>query len=355
MPVEVEVINVTKRFGDVVAVDNVSFEVMKGEFFSLLGPSGCGKTTTLRIIAGLEEMDGGTVKLAGEVVNDVPAHKRHIGMVFQGLALFPHMSVFDNIAFGLKMYKFPGEEIEGRVNKILDIVEMPAETFAKRGIKQLSGGQQQRVEIARALVIEPKVLLLDEPLGPLDLKIRQRMQLELKRIQSRVGTTFLYVTHDQGEALTMSSKIAVMNNGKIQQIGKPKDIYERPKNKFVASFIGEANFIEGTCRSLETFEGKNVPLIKVEADEELVGKDVFLSIRPEKIRVGRRLQGVDNVFEGKIEETIYQGSLVVMRIKLIDGISLNAQVPMIDKVADFEVGNKVSVGWNKEDAIIIPM
>ena len=178
------------------AVDDVSFEVMKNEFFSLLGPSGCGKTTTLRIIAGLEELDEGTVKLGGEVVNNVPSHKRHIGMVFQGLALFPHMSVFDNIAFGLKMYKFPSEEIDGRVKKVLDIVEMPAETFAKRNIKQLSGGQQQRVEIARSLVIEPKVLLLDEPLGPLDLKIRQRMQLELKRIQSRVGTTFLYVTHD---------------------------------------------------------------------------------------------------------------------------------------------------------------
>lgn len=354
MSAEVELINVTKHFGSVVAADKVSFRVAKNEFFSLLGPSGCGKTTTLRIIAGLEEMDKGTVKLRGKIVNNVPPHKRHIGMVFQGLALFPHMTVSNNVAFGLKMYKFPRNEISDRVHKILDIVELTPEIFADRMPDQLSGGQQQRVEIARALVIEPTVLLLDEPLGPLDLKIRQRMQLELKKIQRRVGTTFIYVTHDQGEALVMSSQVAVMNDGKIQQIGKPKEIYENPVNKFVANFIGETNLIEGKCTSPKTFEGKHMPTCEVRAEKDLIGKAAVCSIRPEKIRVGEKLKALDNIFDGTIEDTVYQGSLVIMSLRLTDGAMLKAMVPVTEKAADSSVGDKVEVGWKADDCIVVP-
>lgn len=217
MPDAVELINVTKRFGDVVANDNVSFTVGKNEFFSLLGPSGCGKTTTLRCIAGLEQPDSGIVRLSGKVVNDVPTHKRNVGLVFQDLALFPHMNVFDNIAFGLKMKKESEKEIEKRVKDSLELVGLKG--LEKRRIHQLSGGQKQRVALCRSLVPEPDVLLLDEPLGALDLKIRRRMTVELRRIQKEVKKTFIYVTHDQTEAIVMSDRIAVMRGGKIEQIG----------------------------------------------------------------------------------------------------------------------------------------
>jgi spermidine/putrescine transport system ATP-binding protein len=356
MPAEVELTNVTKRFSDVVAVDDVSFEVQKNEFFSLLGPSGCGKTTTLRMIAGLEEPDQGTIKLRGNVINNVPPYKRHIGMVFQHLALFPHMNVYDNIAFGLKMQKFPKTEFKDRIHKMLDIMDMPPENFAKRRTKQLSGGQQQRVAMARALVTDPTVLLLDEPLGPLDLKIRQRMQIELKRIQRRVGTTFIYVTHDQGEALTMSDRIAVMDKGKIAQIGEAREIYTKPKTKFVAGFIGETNFIEGVCESCVCFEAKNLPSqIKVEAPEDFVKKQALLCIRPEKIFVGKNLKGIENIFEGKIEEYTYLGAFVFLRVRLTDDVVLRIQVQVSDdSLADFEVGDNIQIGWEKDNATVIP-
>lgn len=357
MSAEVELIDVAKVFGDVVAVDNVTFEVYKNEFFSLLGPSGCGKTTTLRIIAGLEEPTKGIIKLRGNVVNDVPPYKRRIGFVFQHLALFPHMNVYDNICFGLKMQKFPESEFKSRVYKILEVMDMPPEVFAKRNVKQLSGGQQQRVAMARALVTEPTVLLLDEPLGPLDLKIRQRMQIELKRIQRTVGTTFIYVTHDQGEALTMSDRIAVMNKGKIEQIGESKEIYERPKTKFVAGFIGETNFIEGTCNSDGYFDVKNSShKILVDVPEEFVGKCALLSIRPEKIFVGRKLKDVDNVFDGTVEDCIYVGSFVNLKLRLAGDVELKAQVQVSEvSLANFKVGEKVQVGWPRENATIVPL
>lgn len=357
MSAEVELIDVLKTFGEVVAVDNVSFEVYKNEFFSLLGPSGCGKTTTLRMIAGLEEPTKGIIKLRGKVVNDVPPYKRRIGMVFQHLALFPHMNVYDNICFGLKMQKFPESEWKSRIYKILEIMDMPPEIFAKRNVKQLSGGQQQRVAMARALVTEPTVLLLDEPLGPLDLKIRQRMQIELKRIQRTVGTTFIYVTHDQGEALTMSDRIAVMNKGKIEQIGKSREIYERPKTKFVAGFIGETNFIEGSCNADGYFDVKNSPCkIIVNVPSEFVGKAALLSVRPEKIFVAKKLKNMDNIFDGTVEDCIYVGSFVNLRIRLDDDFELKAQVQVSESsLADFKVGDKVQVGWPKENATIVPL
>jgi spermidine/putrescine transport system ATP-binding protein len=357
MPAEVELTNVVKAFGGVVAVDDVSFHVEKNEFFSMLGPSGCGKTTTLRMIAGLEEPDKGSIALRGRVINNVPPYKRHIGMVFQHLALFPHMNVYDNISFGLKMQKFPKKEFAGRIHNILEIMDMPPATFAKRRVKQLSGGQQQRVAMARALVTDPAVLLLDEPLGPLDLKIRQRMQIELKGIQRRVGTTFIYVTHDQGEALTMSDRIAVMNKGKVVQIGNARDIYERPKSKFVAGFIGETNFVEGLCQSCVCFSAKNLqPQIKIDAPEEFTEKQALLCIRPEKILVGRNLKGVGNVFEGTVVEYTYLGSFVLLKVQLVDDIVLRAQVQVVDdSLAHFNVGDKVQVGWEKDGASVIPI
>lgn len=357
MSAEVELIDVLKVFGEVVAVDNVSFEVYKNEFFSLLGPSGCGKTTTLRMIAGLEEPTKGIIKLRGKVVNDVPPYKRRIGMVFQHLALFPHMNVYENICFGLKMQKFPESEFKSRVYKILEVMDMPPEVFANRNVKQLSGGQQQRVAMARALVTEPTVLLLDEPLGPLDLKIRQRMQIELKRIQRTVGTTFIYVTHDQGEALTMSDRIAVMNKGRIEQIGGAREIYERPKTKFVAGFIGETNFIEGVCNSDGYFDVKNSPCkIMVDVPNEFVAKAALLSVRPEKIFVAKKLKNLDNIFDGKVEDCIYVGSFVNLRVRLAGDVELKAQVQVAESsLADFTVGDKVQVGWPKENATIVPL
>src|SRR6266849_3311167 len=242
----VRVQEVTKRFGDVVAVREVSFSVGAGEFFSMLGPSGCGKTTTLRMIGGFEEPTYGTVYLGGRDVTDDPPYKRDVNTVFQSYALFPHLDVFENVAFGLRRKRESRADIERRVKESLILVDLPG--FEKRKPSQLSGGQQQRVALARALINRPKVLLLDEPLGALDLKLRKQMQLELKRIQRDVGITFLYVTHDQEEAMTMSNRLAVMRHGKIEQIGAPEDVYERPATEFVAGFLGASNLLDGEIK-----------------------------------------------------------------------------------------------------------
>src|SRR5882672_3065985 len=233
---------VTKRFGSTAAVDSVSLTIEEGEFFSLLGPSGCGKTTTLRMVAGFVEPDSGSIELDGKDVTSVPANRRPVNMVFQQYALFPHMSIYDNVAFGLKMKRVPRAAHRERVHEMLRVVEL--EGFESRRIRQLSGGQQQRVALARALVNRPAALLLDEPLGALDVKLRKQMQLELKRIQADLGTTFVYVTHDQEEALAMSDRIGVMNGGRIEQVGTPREIYEQPDTAFVADFIGSLNVLE---------------------------------------------------------------------------------------------------------------
>src|SRR5438067_4627159 len=235
-------VGVSKRFGSHAAVDDVSLEIAEGEFFSLLGPSGCGKTTTLRMVAGFELPDAGRIVLKGNDVTEVPANRRPVNMVFQQYALFPHMSVYDNVAFGLKVKRVPRSEHSERVQEMLRVVSL--EGLDRRRARQLSGGQQQRVALARALVNRPAALLLDEPLGALDVKLRKQMQLELKRIQSELGTTFVYVTHDQEEALAMSDRIAVMNRGRVEQIGAPREIYERPATAFVADFIGSLNAID---------------------------------------------------------------------------------------------------------------
>ena len=233
---------VTKRFGKTAAVDDVSLSIGEGEFFSLLGPSGCGKTTTLRMIGGFEQPDAGRIVLQGQDVTTVPPNRRPLNMVFQHYALFPHMSVYDNVAFGLKVSGVPRAEHRDRIVRLLQVVEL--EGMEKRRIRQLSGGQQQRVALARALVKEPAALLLDEPLGALDVKLRKHMQRELKRIQAELGTTFVYVTHDQEEALAMSDRIAVMNGGRVEQLGSPREIYERPESPFVADFIGSLNALD---------------------------------------------------------------------------------------------------------------
>jgi len=346
---EVELIDVVKRFGTVTAVDHVSLGVKKNEFYSFLGPSGCGKTTTLRIIAGFEDPDEGTLKIRQIVANDTPPYKRNVGMVFQHLALFPHMSVFDNIAFGLKMENVEKNEIRKKVEQSLELVGLPS--FEARRIHQLSGGQQQRVGIARAMVKEPAVLLLDEPLGPLDLKIRQHMQLELKRIQKQVGTTFIYVTHDQGEALTMSDNIAVMNNGRVEQIGSPREIYDKPKTEFVANFIGETNLLDGSHRTSGEFVSKGLPhAILVEEDDEKQSYDGVLSIRPERVSIGPALKGLDNLFDARVEDIVYQGSHLAVSARvggdLAMKIKANPAVPL-------RTGDRTQIGWNKTDATVI--
>jgi spermidine/putrescine transport system ATP-binding protein len=279
---------VTKRFGDVVAVDDLTLEIADGEFFSLLGPSGCGKTTTLRMIGGFEDPTRGAVYLGGNDVTDVPAYRRDVNTVFQSYALFPHLNVFDNVAFGLRRKKVADGDIDRRVKEALSLVDLPG--FERRKPSQLSGGQQQRVALARALVNRPQVLLLDEPLGALDLKLRKQMQVELKQIQHEVGITFLYVTHDQEEAMTMSNRIAVMRFGKVEQIGAPEDVYERPATEFVAGFLGASNLLDGEVGErldglVQVLIPGGPPVVVPREQVDVKGTRVKLGVRPEKITI----------------------------------------------------------------------
>src|SRR5438132_5289045 len=281
-------VGVTKRFGSVGAVDDVSLEIDDGEFFSLLGPSGCGKTTTLRMVAGFELPDAGRIVLQGNDVTTVPANRRLVNMVFQQYALFPHMSVYDNVAFGLKVKRVPRDQHRERVHEMLRVVSL--EGLDKRRARQLSGGQQQRVALARALVNRPAALLLDEPLGALDVKLRKHMQLELKSIQHNLGTTFVYVTHDQEEALAMSDRIAVMNGGRVEQTGSPREIYEHPRTAFVADFIGSLNAFDlrideliGTNAVMRL--GENERIVVPVGDGHRAGKTLRAAVRPERVQI----------------------------------------------------------------------
>ena len=308
--------NVSKRFGNVQAVDNVSFSVKRGEFFSLLGPSGCGKTTLLRLIAGFEQPDSGRILLDGKDITTLPPNHRNVNTVFQNYALFPHMSVYDNIAFGLRVAHRPKDEIDREVGKMLRLVQM--EDKADRYPNQMSGGQKQRVAIARALVNKPQVLLLDEPLAALDLKLRQRMLLELDLIHDEVGITFLYVTHDQTEAMSLSDRIAVMHSGVVEQIGSAAEVYEAPTTSFVASFIGDTNFFEGVVTSLPEKDYCRVALkgfseVLCYNDKHVrVGGSVGLSLRPERFILSidppTRQDGHLNVLRAKVEDIIYSGN-----------------------------------------------
>ncbi len=301
---DVRLVNVTKRFdGDILAVDDLTLDIVSGSFFALLGPSGCGKTTTLRMIGGFEQPTEGHIYLGEREVSGLPAYKRDVNTVFQSYALFPHLSVFENVAFGLRRRAVRGETLRGRVDDMLRIVGL--EGMGRRKPRQLSGGQQQRVALARALVNQPRVLLLDEPLGALDLKLRKQMQLELKGIQHDVGITFIHVTHDQEEAMTMADRIAVMNHGRIEQLGTPTELYERPATAYVAGFLGHSNLIAGTVSGSDTVRLRSGPEVRVPHDA-LAGRtgEVAVGIRPEKIELGN---GQANALEGTIVEQAYVG------------------------------------------------
>jgi spermidine/putrescine transport system ATP-binding protein len=306
---------VAKRFGAIQAVDDVSLEIRRGEFFSLLGPSGCGKTTMLRIAAGFEQPDKGRVFLDGQDITELPPNKRRVNTIFQSYALFPHLTVRDNIAFGLTIAKRPPAEIEKDVAAMLKMIQM--EDQAGKKPEQLSGGQKQRVAVARALINRPAVLLLDEPLAALDLKLRQRMLIELDMIHDEVGITFLYVTHDQGEAMSLSDRIAVMDQGRVEQIGTPAEIYEAPRTSFVAAFIGDTNFLEGEVTGIEgdycTVRVAGFPELSCFNDKGLrTGNLVYLSVRPEKIQISRDKPLLDsrqyNALPARVEDVIYLGS-----------------------------------------------
>ena len=300
---DVRLEGLTKRFDDVVAVDGISLSVPRGSFFALLGPSGCGKTTTLRMVGGFEEPSAGAIYLGDKDVVGLPPYKRDVNTVFQNYALFPHLSIFENVAFGMRRKGVRKQDIAGRVREILRLVDL--EGMEKRKPRQLSGGQQQRIALARALVNKPRVLLLDEPLGALDLKLRRQMQLELKAIQHDVGITFIHVTHDQEEAMTMADSIAVMNKGHVEQLGPPNELYERPQTAFVAGFLGVSNLLPGTAAGPTKVAVDGGPVIEVHP-EALNGRTgrVAVGIRPEKIRIG---SDQANTLSGKVFESAYVG------------------------------------------------
>ena len=388
----VELSGVVKRFGEVVAVDEMNLQFQDGEFFSLLGPSGCGKTTTLRMIAGFEQPSAGQIFIKGQPVAGIPAHRRPVNTVFQSYALFPHMTVAQNVAFGLEMKKVRRDEINRRVAEVLELVQLPR--MGERKPAQLSGGQQQRVALARALVNRPQVLLLDEPLGALDLKLRKAMQLELKQIQSEVGITFVYVTHDQEEALTMSNRIAVMNEGVVQQVGDPRQIYEHPANRFVADFIGETNFVSALL--VEPGEpatisiGDLTVLGVLNGREVTAGSPITLAIRPEKINIYPQGEvpvtkaGIDPeemavmfgagagsgtvnmrqylalekdnvVIPGRIAEAIYIGTDTRYRVDVAGAAELIVRLQNYGSRYDllYGVGDEVFVHWAAENAQVL--
>jgi spermidine/putrescine ABC transporter ATP-binding subunit len=357
--VSVRLENVTKRFGDSVVVDQVDLSIKDGEFFTLLGPSGCGKTTTLRIVAGFYKPDEGEIYFDGDLMNEVPPFRRNTGMVFQTYALWPHMNVFDNVAYGLTIRKVPKEDIKRRVSEALRLVGL--EGFEKRLPSELSGGQQQRVALARALVIEPKVLLLDEPLSNLDAKLRVQTRVEITRLQKKLRITTLYVTHDQEEALCISDNIAVMNKGRIQQVAAPRVIYERPVNQFVADFIGVANFLGGTVVDfnveskraiVETEDGGRFEVLQ---DEKIsAGSSVLISFRPEVVEMedSGKTTGSVNRIEGKVRIASYLGDTVRYEVETKNRVfRVDVHNPAEKKL--FREGESVQLSFNPSSALII--
>jgi spermidine/putrescine transport system ATP-binding protein len=343
--------DVTKRFDDFVAVDDLSLELGRGEFFTLLGPSGCGKTTTLRMIAGFERPSEGEIRIEGEDVAALPPHRRPTNTVFQSYALFPHLNVEDNVAFGLKRKRVPKDEIAERVATELRRVGLAAE--ANRRPSQLSGGMQQRVALARALVNLPKVLLLDEPLGALDLKLRKGLQVELKRIQREVGITFVYVTHDQEEALTMSDRIAVMNRGRVEQVNAPEEIYERPSTSFVAGFIGVSNLMPATVTGPSSVQLDNGPEVGGATSGMSPGERCHAVVRPEKLRVAT-IDGGDGAadglprIEGVVESSVYLGTATQIVVGLGEDVRMTVLVPNADEAERQRLpggGARVRLSW----------
>lgn len=348
--IAVELRDVVKRFGTVTAVNHVSLQIRDGEFFSLLGPSGCGKTTTLRLIAGFEIPTKGEVFIGGEPQGYLPAYRRPVNTVFQHYALFPHMSVRANVAFGLEMRGFSRQEINRRVGEALEMVHLKG--MENRKPKQLSGGQQQRVALARALVNRPKVLLLDEPLGALDLKLRKAMQVELKALQNQVGITFIYVTHDQEEALTMSDRIGVMDQGRLLQVGTAQEVYESPNSRFVSDFIGETNYLDGWLVSIQGDLGEIAVaqgqyILAPITPEMRSGQQITIAFRPEKACINVVPNENLNTLPGEVDQVVYTGSTTTYLVKVADGALLTVRRQNIDSSSDLPIkkGDVVTVSW----------
>jgi len=363
--VDVRLDQVTKRFGDVTAVDELSLEINRGEFFSLLGPSGCGKTTTLRMIGGFEDASAGTIYLGQTDVTALPPFKRDVNTVFQNYALFPHLTVYENVAFGLRRRRVSEGEIRQQVAALLELVELPG--YDRRKPAQLSGGQAQRVALARALINHPQVLLLDEPLGALDLKLRKQMQIELKRIQTEVGITFIYVTHDQEEAMTMSDRIAVMRHGRIEQLGAPEELYERPATEFVAGFLGVSNLLDGriigrdeTFASIRLDDGT---LLRAPTGSAAGAEQVRIGVRPEKLRVVAVEDAATggsnglNALDGTILDASYIGVSTQYLVETSGGRRMTVYAQNLETSGAAEAladGQRVRLTWKPQHTFVIP-
>jgi spermidine/putrescine transport system ATP-binding protein len=356
----------SKTYGSVAAVRGVNLEIRPGEFFSLLGPSGCGKTTLLRMLGGFEAPTEGEIFHAGKRVDTLPANQRQFNMVFQRYALFPHLSVWENVAFGLKMKKVRAAEVKTRVAEALALVKMG--DYGPRGIGTLSGGQQQRIALARALVNRPQILLLDEPLSALDLKLRQQMQVELLALQRRLGHTFIFVTHDQEEALTLSDRIAVMNGGVVEQVGTPQEIYEYPRTPFVAQFIGQINAIDGEVREVRADSivvscspARRPAVVKPSRDgarplpAASVGAAIRVLVRPEKLKVLKSMPGAEqNAVEGVLKDVLYQGPVTQLFVSVGEGTLIVSQPnTAVTAKKTFAAGDKVYLAWAPEDCLLM--
>ena len=339
-----------KTFGETVAVDNIDLDVPDGSLTTFLGPSGCGKTTTLRMVAGLETPSAGTISLGDEIVHGdgvhIPAERRRIGMVFQSYAVWPHMTVFDNVAYPLKVRRMPRGELRRRTNAALKTVQL--EELAERFPAQLSGGQQQRVAVARAIVFEPRILLLDEPLSNLDAKLRVQMRIEIRELQQRLGVTTLYVTHDQHEALAISDQVAVMNHGKIVQLGSPQDIYERPVSKFVADFVGWTNFLRGKMNGNGTVDVLGEP-IDADSSGLAAGTDVYVAIRPEDVRIGTNGNAQEVTFNGDVRTSMYMGRNLMCEVAIGEHV-MQAHVPTSVSV---KIGETVPISFDAGDMLVL--
>jgi spermidine/putrescine transport system ATP-binding protein len=350
-----------KRFGDVSAVDGIDLEIRDGEFFSLLGPSGCGKTTTLRMIGGFEQPTSGLIELQGRDVTWLPPYRRNVNTVFQNYALFPHLTIFENVAFGLRRRHIPERDVRTRVTEMLQLVELPG--YEKRRPNQISGGQAQRVALARALINRPAVLLLDEPLGALDLKLRKQMQVELKRIQQEVGITFIYVTHDQEEAMTMSDRIAVMNGGRFEQLGDPEALYERPSTRFVAGFLGVSNLLSGTVET----RAADYAVVRLPGDSRvrvpgsLINgtSSIAVGVRPEKIRLldaGAAPPPTANTLSGRVVDASYLGVSTQYIVTSATGEQMTVYEQNVERTSHaslYRRGQQVNMSWSPDHTFVI--
>ena len=358
----IELRQVTKRYGQDSVVDGVSARIAPGEFFSLLGPSGSGNTTTLMMIAGFAQVDEGSILVDGVDIADVPPQRRGFGMVFQNYAIFPHLNVFDNIAFPLRARKIPEEQIRTRVKEALELVRL--ERFADRFSRQLSGGQQQRVAIARAIVFHPSVVLMDEPLGALDKNLRYQMQVEIKEIQQRLGITVVYVTHDQEEAMNLSDRIAIMNSGRVEQVGRPAEIYNSPSTNFIARFLGEANLIEGTVEAIGDGEATlraagGVQLRARAHDDVKAGTRANLFVRPERVAIApvNEVGGDDptmNIVRGRLVGTSFLGNILRHAIEIAPGVRVTVDVQNSSGGFDRTGEALVRLSWRPADGVILP-